>query len=61
MLVRPRCVQCTNTANWLVRLFLHEQGQGRRVDLCGTHVKPFRVQRRCLEWTVTDLARVTYS
>lgn len=60
MLVRPRCAQCTNNARWLVRLFLHEKGEGRKVDLCGRHVKPFRLQRKTLEWTVTDLARVAY-
>lgn len=60
MLVRPRCAQCTNRASWLVRLYLHGPGEGRKVDLCGTHVKPFRAQRCCHEWTVTDLARVAY-
>lgn len=60
MFVRPRCAQCTNIASWLVRLFLHGPGKGCKVDVCGIHVKPFRAQRICVEWTVTDLARVSY-
>ena len=42
MLVRPRCAQCTNTARWKVRLYLHEQGESKQVEFCGCHVKPFK-------------------
>ena len=60
MLVRPRCAQCTNTAKWKVRLYLHEHGEGKQVDLCGGHVKPFKAQRCCPAWTVLSTARLVY-
>lgn len=60
MLVRPRCAQCTNTAKWKISLFLHAPGEGKQVCFCGIHVKPFRAQRICVEWTVTDVARLAY-